>query len=57
MGLVVVTGCSKPPEEPDSSKPMTTDGKPVPPEAMRAPAAPGGFDGAGPPKKGGNQKP
>ena len=38
-------GCSSPPpDDKGSLNGKTTDGKPVPPEAMNAPAAPGGLE-------------
>lgn len=47
LGLFGLAGCAKTEEETTGFKPATTDGKPLPPEAMKAPAAPGAFDGVG----------
>ncbi len=43
----LVSGCSKQPEEAPAAPMLTSDGKPVPPEALNAPAAPGMDDPPG----------
>lgn len=40
-GGSLLAGCSKPPEDPPVNAMVTDDGKPAPPEAANAPAAPG----------------
>lgn len=54
MSIGFISGCTSPTEEPVAA-PHTQDGKPIPPEAANAPAAPG-FEGGPKPKRGASPK-